>query len=85
MPKGGERVALTVTAKMEWKPVEYDYESEYTMIASYSATARAKCRRCGDLIPKVRLSWLCALMLHGLHQWPTSRTFFCVQVDVFYD
>jgi hypothetical protein len=44
--------SLTITDDGEWKPIEYDYESPYALQCAYSSTGRARCRVCGDLIPK---------------------------------
>jgi len=43
---------VTVTEDGQWKPIEYEYEVEYKFSCEYSKTGRAKCRRCGELIPK---------------------------------
>lgn len=52
MPKTGTAITLTVTEDCHWKPIEYEYEDAFEFICSYAPSGRAKCRRCGEKIPK---------------------------------
>ena len=66
---------LTVTDDGQWKPIEYDYEQQYDLLCAYAATSRAKCRRCGDLIPKgvVRIFRAQPSAAHSCHLQPLAK------------